>query len=344
MTAAARRHSWLMIGLIWLPLAAADTGVTQLSLIDQDARRVMFPAPVKRLAVVSINQEETLLALQAWDQVVALPQTSFDNPLVRYLQPPPKPVTTFAEAPSVSLESLAEVNPELVLTWVGNRQLIRRLDSVGWPALSVHPKTFGALNEMVDLLGRALGRTQRAARLRADFDELQQRLQKQVSDLRDAPQRVLWLGTKPTVVYGSKWIFHDIIRAAGGHDVAGELRFHPYTAEVSLEQIIAWRPDVIVIVGAAPYTPRDLLDDPRWAAVPAVRAGRVYQPPARRANLSPYATLMAVMTAHWCYPTRLPAVETLALLDEFHRRYYGVTFQAVHPGFAAQLIPAQESI
>lgn len=319
--------------LLSMAMVCQSAAAGALALTDQAGRSVTLPAPAQRVAAVSINQEETLLALQAWERVVSLPATSFGNPLIRYLELPAKPVTAFTEAAGVSLEGLAGLNPDLVVTWTGNRLIIPRLEEIGWPTLAVHPRTLGDLRRMLALLGAALGRDARASELNDAILELERRLAERLGP-HDGPRaRVLWLGAQPNIVYGRKWIFHDVIRSAGAEDVTRGLEFLPFTVEISPEQILVWRPDVIVIVGAAPYGPEVFYEDARLAGVPAVRDRRIYKPPAGRANHGPFATLLAIMTAHWCYPEHLGAGETLALLDEYHRLYYGVPFTAVHPGF-----------
>lgn len=328
------RRSPVLLGLLLsMAMISHSAAAGSVVLTDQAGRHVILPAPAARVAAVSINQEETLLALDAWDQVVSLPATSFGNPLIRHLELPSRPATAFTDAAGVSLEGLAGLNPDLVVTWTGNRQIIPRLEEIGWPVLAVHPRTFDDLRRMLSLLGAAVGRDARAAELNDAILGLERRLEEYLESYEGPRARVLWLGVQPNIVYGHKWIFHDVIRRAGADDVTSGMEFLPFTVEISPEQILAWRPDVIVIVGAAPYGSEVFYEDTRLAGVPAVRDHRIYKPPPGRANQGPFATLLAIMTAHWCYPEHLNASEALALLDEYHRLYYGVPFSAVHPDF-----------
>lgn len=333
-----RRRSLLGTLLILAMFAQPATAAAPLQLTDQAGRTFTLDSPARQVALVSINQEETLLALQAWNYVVSVPATSYNNPLLKYLNFPILPSTAFTESAGVSLEGLAGLHPDLIITWMGNRQIIQRLEEIGWPTLSVHPKTFSDLRTMVELVGNAVGKQERAAVLNRSFTEIETRLATELRTQVAPRQRVLWLGGKPGLVYGRKWIFHDIIRIAQAEDVAGELDFVPYVAEVSPEQILAWKPDVIAIIGEAPYGPEYFYRDTRLATVPAIRDHRIYRAPPGRKSQSPTAALLAILTAHWCYPDRLDANVTLSLLDQYHEFYYGLPFTTVHPEYPSQMI------
>ena len=68
-----------------------------------------------------------------------------------------------------------------------------------------------------------------------------------------------------------------MVELAGGISVTAELPGH--WQNVNIEQILIWNPDVIVIVPYGQVQAADLLSDPIWAEVEAVKTGRVYKMP-----------------------------------------------------------------
>ncbi len=291
--------------------------------------------PAHRATLISVSLEESIIALGAWDSIISLPHTSLDNVLVQRLKLPEKEHTTFSNAGNFNFESLFRMNPDLVLTWAGNDQLIARLESLQIPTVTVHPRNLTDIVSMLDRLGKALGREQRARQLAESIDTISRDL----SGLSfEKPTRVLWLGGTRTLVYGKKWLFHDLIEKAGGVDVTADLAFDPWVAELSVEQIVAMDPEVIVIGGWAPYGPETLWNDPRWASIQAVKNRRIFKTPAGRANFSPYAALMALMTAHWCHPEHFPTISLRKALDIYHREFYGIDFTELHPDFSSKYL------
>jgi iron complex transport system substrate-binding protein len=320
--------------LLVVSVFAAQAGATMLT--DHLGRNVKAPDSASRVAAVNINLEETILALGAWEQMISLPQSSLENPLVKTLGLHSKMHTSFSDSGNLNMESLLKANPDLVLTWVGNDQLIKQLEELRFPTIAVHLRNFKGLFSMIDILGRAFGREERGKQLADDIHKLLSIISKKTKGIRAA--KVLWLGGTPNLVYGPKWVFNDIIRSAGAKDVTGDMSFKPWVAELSNEQIVKLDPDVIIIGGWAPYGKEDLLKDPRLAPLSAVRNGKIFKTPAGRANQSPYAVLMTLMVAHWCCPEQFPAKETVHLLDTYHRKFYGLTFSEVHPAFVKELL------
>jgi iron complex transport system substrate-binding protein len=141
---------------------------------------------------------------------------------------------------------------------------------------------FADLFTEIEVLGRMLDRERRAAELVA---YLRARLDEAGSAWPEAGP-----GRGPSV-YLSFWgslvrtpVSYEPVEAAGGRNVASGLLpdYLGTTAlTVSLEKILAWDPDVILIQGNYPpgerrVTVEDVLRDPRIASLRAVRTGRVH--------------------------------------------------------------------
>lgn len=305
-------------------------------LVDHLGRNVEVPHNVSRVAIVNINLEETIIALGAWDKIVSLPMTSFKNPLVKKLRLSSKEYTSFSNAGNLNMESLLSANPDLIITWVGNDQLIKQLEKLGFSTIAVHLRNFNDLFSMIEILGKAFGKEKRSKQLINDIRALFLIISKKTTGIR--PAKVLWLGGTPNLVYGNKWIFSDIIRNAKAKDVTETISFKPWVAELSNEQFVKLNPDVIIIGGWAPYGIKEILNDPKLASLSAVKKGRIFKTPKGRANLSPYSALMTLMVARWCYPEVFSAEETLHLLDTFHKKLYGVGFSEIHLEFVKEFL------
>ena len=96
--------------------------------------------------------------------------------------------------------------------------------------------------------------------------------------------------------------------------------------KVSIEQVLAWNPDVILVLDPAFY--RAVPSDPLWAPVKAVRDSRIYLAP----NL-PYAWFDAppgvnrLMGVHWLGSVLYPKQFSENLRDttrQFYKLFYHV--------------------
>ena len=95
--------------------------------------------------------------------------------------------------------------------------------------------------------------------------------------------------------------------------------------EVNLEQILLWNPDVIVIPPYGPVQPSDLLDNPDWQTIDAVRNERVHRMPRLIAPMDtpvPESMLGVVWLAWAFYPDSI-SLDLESEASDFYATYYG---------------------
>src|SRR5205823_12140074 len=145
------------------------------------------------------------------------------------------------------------------------------------PAVELFPDSYAKTEEEILLLGTITGARDTAERLVANM----RARARQVADrLQGARRPRVYFeidGSDPARpwVAGGEGSYSDLIRMAGGENVFWDVR--SAAAQVSLEQIIARDPEVIIVGGNA-HTDRiqALSRRPGWASITAVRTRRIY--------------------------------------------------------------------
>jgi iron complex transport system substrate-binding protein len=139
-------------------------------------------------------------------------------------------------------------------------------------------------------------------------------------------KKVLWLYGKPTLVACGASVPNDLIGMIGGiNPAAGILQ---QNSDVSIEQIIAWNPDVIFIWGNASYSAQSVLESPQWKSIKAVSEGRVHKAPPW-SNWSPGVASVILWMATKTYPDFFQDVDFEGLCDDFYREVYGIPYVKV---------------
>jgi iron complex transport system substrate-binding protein len=141
---------------------------------------------------------------------------------------------------------------------------------------------FDALLGEIALLGRILGREERAARLAAFFEERLGPVRRRASASGETNRPSVYLSFWGSLVRTP--VAYEPVDVAGGRNVAAGLLpdyLGAAGATVPAEQLVVWDPEVILIQGGYPpaerrVTVEGILRDPRLASVRAVRAGRVH--------------------------------------------------------------------
>lgn len=117
----------------------------------------------------------------------------------------------------------------------------------------------------------------------------------------------------------------ETIEFLGARNVAAERKGG--MATVSMEQVLAWNPDVIITIEPAFAT--SVRTDPVWAPVKAVQTGRVYLSPSMPFGWVDFPPSVNRLIGLWwlgkvLYPDRFPE-DLRPITREFFQRFYHVT-------------------
>jgi iron complex transport system substrate-binding protein len=117
----------------------------------------------------------------------------------------------------------------------------------------------------------------------------------------------------------------ETIEFLGARNVAAERKGG--LASVSMEQVLVWNPDIIVTIDAD--FAANVRNDPQWASVAAVRAGRVYLSPTLPFGWVDFPPSVNRLIGLWwlakiLYPAQFPE-DMQALARDFYTRFYHVT-------------------
>jgi len=322
-----KRKKGIAPGLLCLLFfSAVSVNAGTLTCSDKLGRAVTISVPVSRAVI--FQTYELIPALRIWDQVVGIGRYAYDNDLVKAVKPDIE--TTVPSAGSgldVNIEALLKLKPECVISWTFKPDTIRFMEEKGLKVVGISPESLQELYEVIRLHGRIFGREQRADTCIAEMEKLFLLVRDRVSQVPpESRRKVLWLLGKPTTVSCGAGVISDLIRLAGGvNPAAGILQS---SADVSMEQIVAWNPDLIFIWGHAGYAARSILDSPQWRSVKAVREGKVYKSP-KWSTWSPRIAPVVLWMAAKTYPEQFKDVAVDGIFDEFYRQVYGISYEKV---------------
>ena len=117
----------------------------------------------------------------------------------------------------------------------------------------------------------------------------------------------------------------ETIEFLGARNVAAERAGG--MATVSIEQVLAWNPDVIITI--EPAFAASVRSDPVWASVKAVQTGRVYLSPTMPFGWVDFPPSVNRLIGLWwlgkvLYPNRFPE-DLRPITREFFQRFYHMT-------------------
>jgi iron complex transport system substrate-binding protein len=237
---------------------------------DEVGREVTFLFPPKRIVSLAPNITEILFSLGLDEEIVGVSiHCNF----------PEKAKTKVRVGSYISLdyEKIISVKPDLIIgTGVGNtRDMVDRLQRLGFSTYVIYPKNLEDILNSIIHIGQVVNREKEA---RVIIEGMSKRSQRVIELTKDLPRPKVFvqIGDAPMVTVGKGSFTDELIRLAGGENVAGkEKEVYP---RLGMEEILRRSPEVIVISSMNPEGDyqKTLRDWNRWKTIPAVKNGRVH--------------------------------------------------------------------
>ena len=229
---------------------------------DDYGRTVVVPSHPQRVVSLSPAVTEIIYALGAEDLLVG--RTDFCVYPAEAEQIP-----SIGGISNLNIEKILSLNPDLVISgsMVG-KKATDQMDAMGTPMVCVIEKPrFEALYDNITAIGQLVGKSKEA-------DSLNDVLRNRVSQLSTLNSQlstcyyVVGFGAGGNFTAGGNTFINDIIRMAGGRNIAEDIDGWSYSLEALMKQdpdyIIVRREDSAAFCGMKPYN-----------TLSAVRNGRV---------------------------------------------------------------------
>lgn len=248
-------------------LSSPARAASPLSATDARGIKLTLPSPPRRIVSLTPANTEILFALGLRGRIVGV--TAFcDYP------PEAKQLPRVGDV-NISVEKVLALKPDLVVASASaSRKAIGRLESLRstrLPVFATDPNDFAGLYRDIRALGRITGQTHQAEMLVKSMQRRVEKVRKAVGKQAHIPRVLYVLQTNPLWVAGSSNFIDELIRMAGGQNVAGGAGRGYCT--YSSEKVIVRDPEVILTTKeTAPH----LFNLPGWSRVTAVRRKAIY--------------------------------------------------------------------
>ena len=232
---------------------------------------------------------------------------------------------------TTNLEALLNLRPDLVLdvgtindTYVSLATRVQEQSGIPYALLDGR---FDAVVPLYRKLGELTHRADQAQALARYADETIKTIKSRIDTVSEAQRPRVYYGRGPngleTGLGGS--INVETIEFLGAHNVAAERRGG--LATVSVEQVLAWNPEVIITIEPAFAT--TVRTDPIWAPIKAVQTARIYLSPRLPFGWVDFPPSVNRLIGLWWlakafYPDRFPE-DLRPLTREFYQRFYHMT-------------------
>jgi len=312
------------VGFLMLGRPQEEAGV---KIVDQLEREVY----VKRAErIVSLWPEATrvLFALGVGNRVVGVDSASRTCPILTRAFPQIVNITDVGSVGGTfDVEKIAELKPDVIFARTDDRELAESIQTkLNVPVICVRFSPPGKRDwsyDIISIIGAAVGRSQRADQLKAYLEEKLSEITKITSTIPDSGKPRVYQARADdllkTLVWSSEIIY------GGGINVAYNPQQQAPWISVSLEQVILWNPDAIILHGFGRFKPEDLYSDPNWQTIKAVKERRVYKLTMGWVGWDPAGTVIQTMQcAKVFHPDKFENLNVESEANEIFKFVYGV--------------------
>ena len=298
-----------------------------ITLTDQAGREVTIEEEPQKLVSGYYISTSLLIALNLDEKMVGIEAKAGSRAIYKLSAPDLISLPSVGSAKEFDLEGCAALEPDLVILPIKLSSAAETLEGLGISVLLVNPEDQRLLTEMIHLVAAATNTEDQAQKL-LDFTSAQEDRLRVTLENAEAPSVYLAGNSSMLSTSGSAMYQSDMIRLAGGSNVAAEIQ-DTYWVEVSYEQLLAWDPEYIILASDADYSVDDVLADENLAACTAVANGNVYQMPDKAEAWDspvPSGILGAVWLSGVLHSDLCTEAECNALIDEYYETFYGFVY------------------
>lgn len=299
------------------PVTVTDQAGREVT-ITKEPQRLISSYYITTSLVMALDLDERLVGVE--DNAGLRPIYSLSNPIILELP-------SVGTAKELDLEACAALAPDLAILPMKVRDSVEDLEALGITVLLVNPESQELLIEMIQLVATATNTEEKAEALMG-FIEIQENYLTEILSGADMPSVYLASNSSFLSTAGDSMYQSDMIRLAGGRNVAGEIE-DTYWAQIDYEQLLAWDPEYIILPSSAKYTVADVMEDPNLSGCRAVVNGNVYQIPGDVESWDspvPGSILGAFWLANILHPEKMTHTDYLEIMNEYYETFYHFTY------------------
>lgn len=279
----------------------------KVTVVDQLGREVELGGTPEKIVSSYYISTSLLINLGVQDKLVGIEAKAKTREMYKKVAKELIDLPAVGTSKEINVEECANLNPDLVIIPTRLKEFIPKFEELKIPVIAIEPETLDQFKETVKLIGKAVGKEEKANKLVNYYDDTISKVKELNKNLTEK-QNVYLAGSDSVLkTCTSKMYQNYMFEVCGGENVTKELT-DGYWTTISVEELVKKNPDVIYMVGYASYSKDDILKDERLKGINAIKNNQVYVFP---------STLEA-----WDYPTPSSMLGILWLENNLHPDIY----------------------
>ena len=249
-----------------------------ISITDIAGNQVEIPADVSRVVTVDPFSSQFIYVIGADDKLVGTCIGPANRELVNTTQPRLGSLPSAGCKTNVNLEELMRLKPDLVISSIDYSTINSDIERVSIPLVQIDLEKSEELVKSYEIIGKIFGKEKEAQEFTNYYNQKMMSMQETGQNIPDIERKSIYFGQRsPLQTLGDDYYEAEIARIIGASNAAKGLSGGDNT--VTMEQVYEWDPNVIVLLPYNSASVADILADPAWQSLPAVKEKQVFRMP-----------------------------------------------------------------
>ncbi|MFU8653231.1 ABC transporter substrate-binding protein [Methanotorris formicicus] len=239
---------------------------------------------------------------------------------------------------TLNVEEIKKEDPNFVIAayWQANKKDVNQLESLGVPVVCIKVESIDDIYSTIKTLGKVFQKEDYANEIINYYKTNAEDIEKRISKTKEKPKVLIiyYSGkAKAYKTFGGDMFQSKLVEMAGGESVSKDLSGKK---TINVEQVANWNPDVILIIQygkSAGKVKENILNDPAWSKINAVKNKKVYVVPNDGENWidpCPKWILGLYWTAKVLHPEEFKDLNIKTKADEFYKKFFGLSVDKVN--------------
>ena len=250
------------------PAQNTEANSSKIEVTDFKGRNIVLDKVPQRIVSLSPSNTEILFALGAGDRVVGV---------TNYCDYPEeaKKVEQVGTFEGPNMELIKKVQPDVVLAGYIQEDTVKTLEGMGITVIVTEAESFEAIYQSIGLIGKITGTDAKAEEITVSMKSKIAEIEaKTKGKKKPTVFYVVW--ADPLTTAGSETFINDVIKAAGGINVAEKVEGW---AKYSAEELVKDNPEMIIAALHSTdkgMAKEDLSKNQIFSKLECVKKGKVY--------------------------------------------------------------------
>ncbi|MDD5015041.1 MAG: ABC transporter substrate-binding protein [Atribacterota bacterium] len=266
----------MVIGLLVVCVSQAEEQAISRVITDMAGREVEIPIEVNRIITISPMATQCVFAVQGQGNLVGICLgPAVEGEAMTKIYPGVKDLPEPGSPKGVNIEELLLLKPDAVIGEF-NPSIVKKMEEIKIPFVCIYPESPKLLVDSIKLMGKVLGKDKEAEDTISYFNNKMEYITDKTLKI-DKKLKVYVAGSSKLRTFGGDLYQTYLVENAGGFSVSKDIKGGKI--DVSVEQILEWDPDFILLTPYCKDSVEDVLSDSQLQEIRAIKNRKIYQMP-----------------------------------------------------------------